>query len=374
VNSRQIIVGCVATLMLIGMVMVYSNTAVACGTNPLNNGFVARQLTWVLLSVAVMMVFAHIDYHDLARHSRLIMLLTFAALLAVLAFGTRVNGAKRWFRLGPFSLQVSEFAKIAIILYVAGFASRKRKVLGSFRQGFLPPILMLAVTFGLIMLQPDFGTSALIAAVAITLLIVSGARWRHLGPLAAVALPIMFLLIRMKEYRWRRMITFLNPWADPQGAGYHVVQSLIALGCGGLTGVGPGRGLQQHGFLPEAETDFIFAIYGQETGFIGSILLMCVFVVLFHTGMRIARSAPDTLGSLIALGVTVLLGFQMLINIGVATSAMPTKGISLPFVSFGGSSLLALAAGVGIMLNVSRHCPREHELRVCGATTKEVAV
>ena len=360
--------------MLIGMVMVYSNTAVACGTNPLDNGFVARQMTWVLLSVAVMMVFAHIDYHDLARHSRLIMLLTFAALLAVLAFGTRVNGAKRWFRLGPFSLQVSEFAKIAIILYVAGFASRKREVLGSLRRGFLPPILMLAVTFGLIMLQPDFGTSALIAAVAVTLLIVSGARWRHLGPLAAIALPIMFLLIRMKEYRWRRMITFLNPWADPQGAGYHVVQSLIALGCGGLTGLGPGRGLQQHGFLPEAETDFIFAIYGQETGFIGSILLMCVFVVLFHTGLRIARSAPDTLGALIALGVTVLLGFQMLINIGVATSAMPTKGISLPFVSFGGSSLLALAMGVGIMLNVSRHCPRESELRVCGATTKEVAV
>ena len=373
-NSRQIIVGCVATLMLIGMVMVYSNTAVACGTNPLNNAFVVRQLAWVLLSVAAIMIFAHIDYHDLARHSRLIMLLTFAALLAVLAFGTRVNGAKRWFRLGPFSLQVSEFAKIAIILYVAGFASRKREVLGSLRRGFLPPILMLAVTFGLIMLQPDFGTSALIAAVAVTLLIVSGARWRHLGPLAAIALPIMFLLIRMKEYRWRRMITFLNPWADPQGAGYHVVQSLIALGCGGLTGLGPGRGLQQHGFLPEAETDFIFAIYGQETGFIGSILLMCVFVVLFHTGLRIARSAPDTLGALIALGVTVLLGFQMLINIGVATSAMPTKGISLPFVSFGGSSLLALAMGVGIMLNVSRHCPRESELRVCGATTKEVAV
>lgn len=360
--------------MLIGMVMVYSNTAVACGTNPLNNAFVVRQLAWVLLSVAAIMIFAHVDYHYLARHSRLLMLLSFAALLAVLAFGTHRNGAQRWFRVGPFSLQVSEFAKIAVILYVAGFASRKREILGNFRRGFLPPVLMVAATFLLIMRQPDFGTAALIVAVAVTLLIASGARWRHTLPLAAVALPIMFLLIRMKEYRWRRMIVFLNPWADPQGAGYHVVQSLIALGCGGLAGVGPGRGLQQHGFLPEAETDFIFAIYGQETGFIGCILLMAVFVVLFHAGMRVARSAPDTLGALIALGITVLLGLQMLINIGVATSALPTKGISLPFVSAGGSSLLALAAGVGIMLNVSRHCPRENELRVCGATTKEVAV
>jgi len=366
-------VSCVATLMLVGLVMVYSNTAVACGTNPLANAFVARQLTWVLLSVAVMMIFAHVDYHDLARHGRLIMLLTFLALVAVLAVGTRVNGAKRWFRLGPFSLQVSEFAKIAIILYIAGFASRKREALGSFRRGFLPPILMLAITFGLIMRQPDFGTSALIAAVAVTLLIAAGARWRHLGPLLGIALPVLFLLVRMREYRWRRMIVFLDPWADPQGAGYHVVQSLIALGCGGLAGMGPGRGLQQHGFLPEAETDFIFAIYGQETGFIGCILLMAVFVALFYAGMRVARSAPDTLGSLIALGVTVLLGFQMLINIGVASSAMPTKGISLPFVSFGGSSLLALSAGVGILLNVSRHSPLEKESRVRGATRKEVA-
>ena len=359
--------------MLIGLVMVYSNTAVACGVNPFANRFVARHLTWVLLSIAVMMVFAHIDYHDLTRHSRLIMLLTFASLAAVLVFGPLVNGARRWFRLGPFSLQVSEFAKIAVILYVAGFMSRKREILDGFWRGFLPPVLVLGVVFGLIMMQPDFGTSALIAVVVVALLIVAGARWRHLGPLFAVALPVFFVLLRMREYRWRRMLVFLNPWADPRGAGYHVVQSLIALGCGGWTGVGPGRGLQQHGFLPEAETDFIFAIFGQETGFVGCVLLMCVFIALFHAGMRVARSAPDALGALLATGITVLIGCQMLINIGVASSAMPTKGISLPFVSFGGSSLLALAAGIGIMLNVSRHCPRENLSRARGATQKEAA-
>jgi len=373
VGSRQIIVGCVVTLMLIGLVMVYSNTAVACGVNPLANRFVARHLTWVLLSVAVIMVFAHIDYHDLTRHSRAIMLLTFASLVAVLVFGARVNGAKRWFRLGPFSLQVSEFAKIAVILYVAGFVSRKREILDDFWRGFLPPILVLGVVFALIMRQPDFGTSALIAAVAVTLLIVAGARWRHLGPFLAAALPVLFVLLRMREYRWRRMIVFLNPWADPQGAGYHVVQSLIALGCGGWTGVGPGAGLQQHGFLPEAETDFVFAIFGQETGFAGCVLLMCVFIALFYAGMRVARSAPDALGALLAAGITVLIGFQMFINIGVASSAMPTKGISLPFVSFGGSALLALSAGIGIVLNVSRHCPRENLSRARGATQKGAA-
>jgi len=373
VGSRQIIVGCVVTLMLIGLVMVYSNTAVACGVNPLANRFVARHLTWVLLSVAVMMVFAHIDYHDLTRHSRLIILVTFALLVAVLIFGTLKNGARRWFRLGPFSLQVSEFAKIAVILYVAGFMSRKREILDGFWRGFLPPVLVLGVVAGLIMRQPDFGTSALIAAVAVTLLIVAGARWRHLGPLFAVALPVFFALLRMREYRWRRMLVFLNPWADPQGAGYHVVQSLIALGCGGWTGVGPGAGLQQHGFLPEAETDFVFAIFGQETGFAGCVLLMCVFIALFCAGMRVARSAPDALGALLAVGITVLIGFQMLINIGVASSAMPTKGISLPFVSFGGSALLALSAGIGIVLNVSRHCPRESLSTARGATQKEGA-
>ena len=373
VHSRQIIVGCVVTLMLIGLVMVYSNTAVSCGTAPLTNPFVARHLTWALLASAAMIVFAHIDYHDLVRHSRPIMLLTFAGLAAVLMFGTNVNGARRWFRLGPFSLQVSEFAKIAIILYIASFVSRKHKIIGDFRRGFLPPILVLAATFGLIMLQPDFGTAALIGAVVLTLLLVAGASRRHLGTLIALALPVLFILVRMREYRWRRLIVFLNPWADPQGAGYHAVQSLISLGCGGLFGVGPGRGLQQHGFLPEAETDFVFAVYGQETGFIGCLLLMIVFVALVYAGLRVAQSAPDMLGALLAVGVSVLIGFQMIINIGVAASAMPTKGISLPFVSHGGSSLLALAAGIGIVLNVSRHCPREAASRVRGATRKELA-
>ncbi len=370
-SSRQIIVGCVATLMLIGLVMVYTNTAVARGINPLENRPVTKHLTWVLLSVAALIFFAHVDYHDLARHSRLIMLLTLAGLVAVLLFGARLNGAKRWFRLGPFSFQVSEVAKIAIILYIAGFISRKREALRDFGRGFLPPIIVLAVTFGLIMLQPDFGTAALIGAVVLTLLVVAGARPAHVGSLVALALPVLFLLVRMREYRWRRMIVFLDPWADPQGAGYHVVQSLIALACGGWAGAGAGRGLQQYGFLPEAETDFVFSIVGQETGFVGCVLLMGVFVALVYTGMRVARSAPDTLGAVLAAGVTILIGYQMLINVGVAASALPTKGISLPFVSFGGSSLLALSAGVGIVLNVSRHCPREAGLRVRGATRKE---
>ncbi len=373
-GNRQITIMCIATLMLTGLVMVYSNTAVSCGVNPVTNAFLIRQAICVVLSVIMIAAFANIDYHSLARWGRVIMLLSIVALVVLLFFGTRVNGAKRWFRIGPLSLQISEFVKIAIIIYVAEFASRKREVLGKFVRGLVPPLLVLGVTFGLIMLQPDFGTAALIAMVVMTMLIVSGARWRHIVPLVVTALPLLLFLVRMREYRWRRLIVFIDPWIDRQGAGYHVVQSLIALGCGGLAGVGPGCGLQKLGFLPEAETDFIFAIFGQETGFIGCVLLMGVFVALFYAGMRIARSAPDSLGAVLAFGVTALIGFQMLINVAVACSAMPTKGISLPFVSFGGSSLLALSAGIGIMLNVGRHCPRERAVLPLGATKRGIAV
>jgi len=370
VGNKQVVIMCVATLALTGLVMVYSNTAVSDGVDPAGNPSVVRQAAWLVLSAAAIALFACVDYHVLGRHSRVIMALTVVALVALLALARPVNGARRWFHLGPMNLQISEFAKIAVILYIAGFVSRKRAVLGEFRSGFVPVVLIIGLTFGLIVLQPDFGTSVLIGSVAMTMLLVSGARWRHAGPLFAVASLGLFLLVRMKPYRWERVIAFINPWADPQGVGYHSVQSLIALGCGGLTGVGPGRGLQQLWFLPEAKTDFIFAIFGQETGFLGCVLLLGVFVALFYAGMRISRSAPDSLGALIAFGVTVLIGFQMLINVAVAASAIPTKGISLPFISFGGSSLVALSVGIGILLNVARHSPNRARVQVRGAKRK----
>ncbi len=371
-RNREVVIACVATLILVGLVAVHSNTAVSCGTNPLDNDLLCRQATWVLISFAAMAAFACIDYHSLARRSHLFLLLTLVALVALLAVGTPKNGARRWFCIGPVNIQVAEFAKIAVVLYIAHFASRKKEVLGEFRRGVLPALLVLGVTFGLIVLQPDFGTAVLIVAVGMTMLIVAGIRWTHVLLLASAAAPLLFLLLRMREYRWRRLAVFLDPWSDPQGAGYHVVQSLIALGSGGLAGVGTGRGLQKLGFLPEAETDFIFATFGQEHGFIGCILLLLVYVALVRAGLLVSRSATDTLGALLALGVTVLIGLQMLINVGVATSAVPTKGISLPFVSLGGSSALALSIGVGILLNVSRHAPQDDAVRLRGATRKEV--
>jgi cell division protein FtsW len=369
-RDREVIIACVVTLMLVGLVTVYSNTAVSCGTRPLENRFLCRQATWALLSLAALVGVSQVDYHQIGRHGRLLLLVTLAGLAALLFFGTRENGARRWFRFGPFSLQVAEFAKIAAIVYVADFVSRKREILRDFWRGFVPPVLLLSVVSGLILVQPDFGTAVLILAVGLTLLLASGVRWSHAGLLAAVGGPAMFGLLVMKEYRRLRLIAFLDPWADPQGTGYHVVQSLIALGSGGLTGVGPGRGLQKLGFLPEVETDFAFASFGQETGFVGCVLLLTVYAALFYAGMRVVRAAPDALGAVLALGVTVLIGGQMLINVAVATSAMPTKGIPLPFVSSGGSSLLALSLGVGILLNVSRHVPDLHGPRPLGATPK----
>jgi cell division protein FtsW len=368
-SHRQVLVGCVAILMLVSLVMIYSNTAVSRGTHPLRNRPVVKQTIWVALSAVMLALFAHLDYRRIARMSVVLMPLTLLTLAGVFVFGSRVNGALRWYRFGPVSIQPSEFAKIAVVLYLADFVRRKREVLGDLRQGFLPPLVVIAVVSGLILVQPDFGTAFLIGLVAITMLICAGVRMKHVVPLAGIVAPVAFLLIRMKEYRWRRLIVFLNPWADPQGDGYHVVQSLIALGCGGWTGVGPGRGMQKLGFLPEAETDFIFAVYGQESGFIGCLFLLGVFTVLVYAGLRIARNARDTAGALISLGVTVLIGYQMLINVAVATSAMPTKGISLPLVSYGGSSLLAFAIGLGLMLNVARQSRPEEPL-VRGAMPK----
>lgn len=371
VTNSQMIIGCVITLMLAGMVMIYSNTAVSCGVNPVENAFVVKQTFWMVLALLTMVLFSVIDYHTLTENSHYIMIGTLATLLAILFLATPVNGARRWFRIAGMSLQASEFAKVAIIIYIASFVSRKHEVIGSFVKGLLPPLFVIGITFGLIVIEPDFGTASLIAVVAMVMLIAGGIRLRHVAPFVVAALPLMVFLLRVKEYRWKRLMVFLNPWDDPQGAGYHIVQSLIALGCGGITGVGPGNGFQKLGFLPEAETDFIFATFGQETGFIGCLILIALFTTFVYVGLRVSKAAPDIAGSLLAVGVTVLIGLQMLINVAVAVSAVPTKGISLPFVSFGGSALIALCAGVGILLNVAKHCPREVELRVRGAVKLE---
>ncbi|MFO7900340.1 MAG: putative peptidoglycan glycosyltransferase FtsW [Planctomycetota bacterium] len=374
VRHPHMIIGCVATLMLTGLTMIYSNTAVRCGANPFDNGPLCRHALYVLLSAAAMAVFAFVDYHLLARYGRRGILLIVLALALLLLVAKPVNGARRWFHIGPMNLQVSELAKIVMIVYVAGFVSRKRERIGDFKQGLLPALVVLGGLFVLILLEPDFGTAVLVATVGMVMLICGGARWRHVLPLFAAAGPVLFLLVRMREYRWQRLIAFLNPWADPQGVGHQVVQSLIALGCGGVTGVGPGRGLQQLGFLPEPDTDFVFAIFGQETGFIGCLLLLIVFVALVYAGMEICHAAPDVLGAMIALGVTVLIGIQVFINIAVATSAIPTKGIALPFVSRGGSALLALSIGGGLLLNVARHCPRGGARTTRGATRRPSGV
>jgi len=369
VNFRhpEIIVACTITLMLTGLTMIYSNTAVTAGANPLANPLVFRQAMWALVSLAALAIFTFVDYHRLAEHSRGMIVFMVAALALVLLFAPPVRGVRRWVRIGSLSIQVSEFAKLAMVVYVADFISRKRQVLGDFRRGLLPPLIVLGGLSLLILMEPDFGTAVLISAVGMTMLICGGARWRHVLPLFAGSAPILFVLVRFRDYRWQRLIAFLDPWADPEGVGYHVIQSMIALGSGGLTGVGPGRGLQQLGFLPEPDTDFIFAIIGQEAGFVGGFLLIAVFVALVYAVLAVARVAPDITGSMIALGVAMLIGFQMLINIGAATSAIPTKGIALPFVSRGGSSLLALSIGVGMVLNVARHCPRNDRPAVRGA-------
>lgn len=354
--------------MLVGLLMVYSTTVIQKGYEPL-----MKQAIWALLSVAAIIFFANFDYHILARNSQVIIICAMLSLVGLFFFTSPINGAQRWYRLPLGNIQPSEFMKIAMIIYVADYVARKGDGMKKFLTGFAPPLVVMCVAFGLIILQPDFGTASVIFTVAMTMLIVGGIRMQHLAPIVAVSLPIMFILLSMKEYRLRRLLVFLNPWDDPQGAGYHVVQSLIALGCGGFAGMGWGRGLQKLGFLPEAENDFVFAAFGQDNGFIGCVLLLGIFTALFISGLRISKAAPDVTGSLIALGVTVLIGLQMLINVAVAESAVPTKGISLPFVSLGGSAMLALSIGIGILLNVARHTRGEF-VKVRGAARRAGAI
>ena len=366
-NTRYAIVGCVVTLMCIGMVAVYSGGASIYGTD---HGYLAlaqRQMIWLLVSAIVLFVFAAIDYHWLAKHACVILIAALVLLLSVHFVGAMKNGARRWICFGPFSVQPAEFFKVAIVIYMAWFLSSRENKIREFLHGFLPPVLIAGLAFGLIVTQPDFGTAVLTCTVIFTMLLVAGVNLLHALPMLAVSLPIIAYLVWNVPYRLKRVLAFLNPWADPLGSGYHIVQSIIAFGSGGPAGVGIGAGLQKGGFTPEHLTDFIFTVIGEELGFVGTVGVLGVYVLLLYLGMRVARRAPDAVGSLLAFGIMLTIALQTIINVGVVIGLLPTKGLPLPFVSAGGSSTVAMAMGIGMVLNVASHCRAEEPVRLLGA-------
>ncbi len=349
----------VIALAAVGVVMVYSASSIVAADRYGDAAyFLKRQLIWVGLGTLAMLLTQRIHYAAFRRVTPLLLLLAVLSLALVLVpgVGRVAGGARRWISLGgPFAFQPAEAAKLAIALYLANFLANRGAELRDFRRGVLPPILTASVMFALILAQPDLGSAMLIGVLTAVMLFIAGARLVHLVGLALIGIPGILVAILGEGYRRRRLLAFLDPWADPQGAGFHIIQSLLALGSGGLFGVGLGNSRQKFFYLPERHTDFIFAILGEELGLLGAGAVVALFALFAYRGYRVARRAPDQFGALLAAGITTMIVLQAVINIGVTTGVLPITGVPLPFLSFGGSSLLFTMIGAGMLLNISQY-------------------
>jgi cell division protein FtsW len=356
----------VLALLGIGVVMVFSSSAIRLMPGMESDPFVfiKRHLLFLGLGLAAMALIARADYALWLKAAKPLYLLALALLVLTLipGIGTEYNGARRWLRFGGFGLQPSDFAKFALLVMAAAFAATRKEQLADFRRGFLPACLFVGIYSVLCMAQPDFGTSLFLAASAFLVLICGGLRVRHLVLVAALMLPVASVVMYSKfDHIQSRVLVFLDPAADPLGKGHQVNQSLIAIGSGGVEGQGLGNSTQKLYYLPEQETDFIFAVLAEETGFVGSAVTLALYAALMVLGMKVARRARDRFGTLLATGVTGAIGLQAVINIAVVTASVPTKGIGLPFISFGGSACFFYLCGVGLVLSVARRCVSAQE-------------
>ena len=350
--------GGAVVLLSVGVVMVYSASAiVAAGRFHDPYFFLKKQIFWALLGALCLWLALRLDYRRL--EGLVVPLLLVAGVLLVLVLvpplGQAINGTRRWIRLGPVSFQPAELAKLALVVYLAAFLARRRDALGDFRRGLLPPLAVAGVLAALVLAQPDLGSSLTLVALTFALLFLAGGRVRHLALVLAPALPLLAVAVWAAPYRIRRVTPFLDPWSDPRGSGFQIIQSWLAFGNGGLLGQGIGGSQQKLFYLPEAHTDFIFAIVGEELGLVGALAIVGLFVVLAWRGLRIGLRAPDPFGAYLALGITVLIATQAVVNLGVVTGLLPTKGLPLPFISFGGSALLVTMLATGVLLNISQH-------------------
>jgi len=350
--------GVAVILLSAGVVMVYSASAIVAADRFHDAYFfLKKQVFWALLGALGLWAALRLDYRRL--EGWVLPALLLAGLLLVLVLippiGQTINGTRRWIRLGPVSFQPAELAKLALVIYLAAFFARKRDAIGDFRRGVLPPLAVAGVLAALVFVQPDLGNCLTLVALTFALLFLTGGRVRHLAVVLAPAVPLLALAIWMAPYRLRRITAFVDPWSDPRGSGFQIIQSWLAFGNGGLFGQGVGASKQKLFYLPEAHTDFIFAIIGEELGFLGAVTIVLLFVVFAWRGLRIGLRAPDPFGAHLALGITVLIATQTLVNLGVVTGLLPTKGLPLPFISFGGSALLVTMLSTGVLLNISQH-------------------
>jgi len=361
-------------LALFGVVMVYSASAVmAERENGSQFYYVLKQGVWVAIGFIVMLLTMQFNYQQLKRRNLVYGLLIFTTIALLAVFGsTSINGAHRWIKFPGFSIQPSEMSKLALIIFLAYFLEKRAGEERDFWRTFVPCGVVTAWLAALIVIEPDFGTALMLALIFTVVIYTSGARLLHLGMAAAPALVAALGLLVFVPWRLKRLVTFLDPWADPQGGGFQVVQSLIAIGSGGTNGLGFAQGKQKMLFLPFAHSDFIFSVVGEELGLVGTLAVIAVFALFLWRGVRTALLAPDRFGMLLSLGIVTSIVAQALFNISVVLSLVPTKGIPLPFISYGGSSLVPTLGAVGILLNVSQHASGSLDVGLLDAAKEKV--
>src|SRR5699024_1469394 len=332
----------IISLLFIGMVMVYSSSFIWSDYKYADKLFyVKRQLLFAGTGVVAMFITSIVPYATWKKYSKGILIGCFILLVIVLIphVGLVRGGARSWIGVGAFSIQPSEFMKLGLIIFLAGFLEKNQQYISSFKKGFLPAVLLVFLAFGLIMFQPDLGTGVVLVLTCFVMIYIAGAKLMHFIGLGLIGLGGFVYLILSAPYRISRISAFLNPWEDPLGDGFQIIQSLYAIGPGGLMGVGLGNSLQKYFYLPEPQTDFIFSILGEELGFIGATFVIGLFLLFFWRGIKVAIEAPDHFGRFLALGIVTMIIIQVAINISVVIGLIPVTGITLPFLSYGGSSL-----------------------------------
>lgn len=348
----------VTLLCAFGLVMVFSasyyyaqNTS---STNYDGYFYIRKQAVYLALGYPVMIALSFFDYRRFEQFKVVGMLVSIVLLIAVLIFGDELNGAKRWLVIAGQSVQPSEIAKFGMMLYMCAFMSKKHAVMRSFKYGMLPMILVVGVICGLVMLQPNMSMAVIIGMMGYALLFVGGCDGKQMLLLLVAAIAAFILLAVIEPYRMARLTSFTNPWADPQGTGYQLIQSFYAIGSGGLFGRGLNNSRQKLLFMTYGESDFIFAIVCEELGFVGGLAIMLAYGFIIYRGIRVALRCRDRFGSLLAAGITVVFAIQIFVNIGVVTGTFPTTGQALPFISAGGTSMVIFLAAMGVLLNISR--------------------
>ena len=348
----------VILLSLFGLIMIFSSSYVWAEykfDDPYK--YLKAQGLFLIIGFIIMIIVTNIPYTKYLNKANIIFGVCFLLLILVLipGIGTIRNGSRSWFGIGSFGIQPSEFMKLAMIIFTAKYLTNNQRIIKDVKKGLLPILAIVFLVFGLIMLQPDFGTGVVLVMTIIVLLFVSGVKMNFFVKLGVLGLIGITILIIIAPYRLERIISFINPWSDPLGSGFQIIQSMYAIGPGGLLGMGLGGSIQKHFYLPEPQTDFIFSIISEELGFMGILVVAILFITIIYQGLKIALNCTDHFGKYLAFGITFGLAFQTILNLMVVVGLIPVTGVTLPFLSYGGSSLLISMVNIGILLSISKH-------------------